>query len=174
MRVAIIGNSGSGKSSLAQAIARETDCRVLDLDTVAWEPQGDCMLRPVEEALAAVRDFCGLTNDWIIEGCYANLVAATFPLQPKLIFLNPGVQICSANCKTRPWEPHKFSSEQEQEANLAPLLAWVADYYTREGDMSLQAHRACFAGYGGDKREVTSMPSLSPLEPRLLEWLREA
>lgn len=172
MRIALLGNSGSGKSSLAQAIASTTGCRVLDLDTIAWEPQAELLLRPVEDAQTAVLDFCRREGDWIVEGCYTNLVAATFEFQPKLLFLNPGLQACSANCRARPWEPHKFPSEQDQAANLLPLLSWVAEYYTREGDLSLRAHLSCFAEYTGDKRELTSLPSLSPVDPQLLEWLR--
>lgn len=172
MRVAILGNSGSGKSSLARALALATNCRVLDLDTVAWEPQAAAVLRPAEEAQAAVREFCRLDDHWVVEGCYADLVAASFPFRPKVLFLNPGVQACSANCKTRPWEPHKFASAQEQASNLPPLLTWVAEYYTREGDLSLRAHRARFSGYPGEKRELTSLPSLSPPDHELLDWLR--
>lgn len=172
MRVAVIGNSGSGKSSLARAIASATGCRVLDLDTIAWEPQSSAVLRPVEQAQTAVRAFCLEEGAWIVEGCYANLVAAALELKPKLLFLNPGLQACLDHCRARPWEPHKFASAQEQEANLEPLLSWVAEYYTREGDLSLTAHKACFAGYTGPKLELNTAPSLSPLEPLLLEWLR--
>lgn len=172
MRVAILGNSGSGKSSLAQAIAQATGCRVLDLDTIAWEAGADAVLRPVEDAQADVRRFCRLESDWVIEGCYANLVAAALMFRPKLVFLNPGVDVCRANCRSRPWEPHKFASAQDQEANLQPLLAWLAEYDTREGDLSLHAHRACFDGYVGDKLELTSRPPLSPVDPELVAWLR--
>lgn len=172
MRIAILGNSGSGKSSLARALAAATGCRVLDLDTVAWEPQAEVQLRPVEEAQGDVWAFCQREGDWIVEGCYASLVTAALAFRPKLLFLNPGVEACLANCRARPWEPHKYASAQEQEANLAPLLAWVAEYDKREGDLSLRAHQACFAGYTGDKRELTALPSLSPVDPQLLEWLR--
>lgn len=145
---------------------------MLDLDTIAWEPQADAVLRPVGQAQAAVRNFCRGEGAWIVEGCYANLVAAAFEFEPKLLFLNPGLQACLEHCRARPWEPHKFASAQEQKANLAPLLSWVAGYYTREGDLSLKAHNYCFAGYTGPKRELISVPSLSPMEPELLEWLR--
>jgi adenylate kinase family enzyme len=172
MRVTILGNSGSGKSSLARALVGATGCRVLDLDAVAWEPRSEAVLRPVEDAQAAVLDFCRHEGDWVVEGCYANLVATTLVFKPKLLFLNPGLQACLANCRARPWEPHKFASAQEQQANLQPLLSWVADYYTREGDLSLRAHSDCFAQYTGPKLELKALPSLSPFEPSLLQWLR--
>lgn len=172
MRVAILGNAGSGKSSLSLALARVANLRVLDLDTVAWEPSADAVLRPVGLAKAAVRAFCLQHSSWVVEGCYANLVSATFEFEPKLAFLNPGVEACVANCRSRLWEPHKYSSPDEQEANLRPLLSWVSQYYTRDGDLSLQGHRACFVNYRGPKRELLSLPGLEPLEEDFLHWLR--
>jgi adenylate kinase family enzyme len=172
MLIAVLGNSGSGKSSLALAISEVTGSSVLDLDTVAWEPQRGAVLRPIEDAQESVRDFCRCSDNWIVEGCYASLVSAALEFQPKLIFLNPGLEACLANCKARPWEPHKFPSPPEQEANLLPLLAWVAEYYTREGDLSLRGHLDCFAMYAGAKLELRSVPSLAPVDSKLLEWLR--
>lgn len=172
MRIALLGNSGSGKSSLARAFAGATGWPVLDLDMVAWEPQRDAVPRSPESARAAVRDFCSNRLDWVVEGCYANLIDAALRFQPTLLFLNPGLEVCLANCKSRPWEPHKFASPEDQDAHLTALLAWVADYYTRDGDLSLRGHRACFAGYAGPKRELHVPPDLSSLDSELFEWLR--
>ena len=38
MRIAILGNSGSGKSTVARSLAARSGAVLLDLDTVAWEP----------------------------------------------------------------------------------------------------------------------------------------
>jgi adenylate kinase family enzyme len=38
MRLALLGNSGSGKSTRARWAAGRAGARHLDLDTVAWEP----------------------------------------------------------------------------------------------------------------------------------------
>lgn len=172
MRVAILGNSGSGKSSLSMALARVTNLQVLDLDTVAWEPNAEAVLRPLEMARSEVRAFCLQHSGWIVEGCYANLVSAALEFEPKLVFLDPGADVCLANCRSRPWEPHKYSSPEEQQANLRPLLSWVSEYYTREGDLSLQGHRACFANYTGPKKELLSVPALEPVDAALLQWLQ--
>lgn len=129
------------------------------------------MLRPAVDAQAEVREFCCGQDRWIVEGCYAELIAAALESNPKLLFLNPGLQVCLENCRTRPWEPHKYPSIQEQNANLMSLLSWVAEYYTRTGDLSLRGHIDCFALYLGVKRELTAVPSLAPLDPELLSWL---
>lgn len=35
------------------------------------------------------------------------------------------------------------------------LLSWVSAYYSRDGEMSLAGHRACFDAYPGAKEELT-------------------
>ncbi|MDO8905493.1 hypothetical protein [Hydrogenophaga sp.] len=172
MRLAILGNAGSGKSTLAAALAAAEDLPCLDLDTVAWEPDQPAVPRDESLALADVHTFCGGSDRWVVEGCYATLITAALAHTPRLLFLNPGLEVCLANCRARPWEPHKYASQQAQDANLPSLLSWVAEYHTRSGPMSLAAHQACFASYAGPKRELRSLPSAPDLDADLLSWLR--
>ena len=167
-RIAALGNSGSGKSTLAGLLARQIPAPLLDLDTVAWEPGKVAVARDSAEAVADVTAFCRGTERWIIEGCYADLVTATLQFSPLLLFLNPGEAQCIANCQARPWEQHKYASREEQDSKLQYLLGWVREYYTRDGVMSLKAHRACFDGYTGPKRELTSQPGLGVTLAELL------
>ncbi len=160
MKVAIIGNSGSGKSTLAQTIAHERRWPVLDLDTVAWEPQKLAVPRAEADAQADVEAFCAAHGDWIVEGCYAELIAISLRHSPLLVFLDTGMEQCLENCRRRPWEAHKFQSEAEQDERLAFLLSWVREYYIRDGSLSLRAHEALFEGYLGPKRRLTA-PLLS-------------
>lgn len=172
MRVALLGNSGSGKSTLAAWLAEAGSLAVLDLDSVAWEPGQHAVARPSALAEADVCRFCTTHARWVVEGCYGDLIEATFRFQPLLIFLNPGLESCIAHCLNRPWEPHKYPSREEQDANLEFLLSWVAEYYTRDGPMSLTAHQAVFARYPGRKVELKRVPRLSPPEAEVLAWLR--
>ena len=155
MRIAIFGNSGSGKSTLAHAFADNYGLRALDLDTVAWEPRKIAVPRWQETAIRDVTRFCNTHTDWVVEGCYDRLIAATLPHAPLLLFVEPGVEACLSNCRSRPWEPHKYASKHEQDVKLEFLLAWVAKYYTRQGDLSLAAHRSLFDAYRGPKRKLT-------------------
>jgi adenylate kinase family enzyme len=172
MRIAILGNSGSGKSTLASWLARTADLRVLDLDAVAWEPGQPAVPRPADRAAADVEAFCRADARWVVEGCYADLIAVTLSFDPLLVFLNPGLEGCTANCRSRPWEPEKYASREAQDAHLAFLLSWVADYYTREGPMSLRAHRTLFDAVAGRKVELQRVPELSPPEPAVLALVR--
>lgn len=154
MRIAIVGNSGSGKSTLAQAIARECAWPQLDLDTVAWEPQKIAVPRDSTDAEADVERFCIGHSDWIVEGCYSELISVSLRHTPLLVFLDPGSDRCLANCRERPWEPRKFRSKSEQDRKLAFLLNWVREYYTRDGPMSRDAHEALFQAYDGPKKRL--------------------
>lgn len=155
MRIAIIGNSGSGKSTLAKRFAAPT----LDLDTVYWERGKIAVQRNAEEAAGEVRAFCRANEDWVIEGCYASLIEVALEFAPELILLDPGVDACIRHCEARPWEPHKYATKEEQDRHLAFLLDWVRGYYTRDGEMSLQAHLALFATYTGPKRRIVELSS---------------
>lgn len=169
-----MGNSGSGKSTLARALALRKTAAILDLDRVFWQPNVP-VERPSAERIAAVEQFCRTKDSWIIEGCYSDLIAASFPWNPELIFLDPGPETCLANCRSRPFEPHKFRSPEEQAEHLAYLLNWVQDYYTRDGIMSHQAHQILFASYAGPKRLINrqgaspeadfALPSITRLPP---------
>lgn len=172
MRVAILGNSGSGKSTVARWLAARTGAALLDLDTVAWEPDQTAVPRATEAAKSDVRAFCNSHERWVVEGCYAGLIAVALESSPLLLFMSPGESQCLANCRSRPWEAHKYASRAEQDEHLAFLLGWVKEYYSRTGDMSLAGHRECFEGYAGTRIEVTEQPVLDPPAPEVLAWLR--
>jgi adenylate kinase family enzyme len=171
MRLAILGNSGSGKSTLARWASERTGAPCLDLDTIAWEQGQAAVPRDRGLARADVADFCRTHPHWVIEGCYASLVAAALPFGPRLVWLNPGEAQCLANCRARPWEPHKYPAREEQDERLDVLLAWVSAYYTRDGDMSLAAHRALFEAFDGPKVELLRTPPLDEPPPDLQRWL---
>ena len=159
MRVAILGNSGSGKSTLAHTMALKTGAAVLDLDTIYWNPSYVAVKRGDRDVFDDLDRFCNL-EQWITEGCYGNLIERTLHWRPELIFLNPGEAACLANCRKRPWEPHKYASKDEQDMKLELLLAWVSEYYVRTDDMSLKRHRELFDAYQGPKREITTLENL--------------
>jgi adenylate kinase family enzyme len=164
MRIVILGNAGSGKSTLAKSLARTQGMPLLDLDTLVWEPDRVAVVRPDELVLADLAQFCRECDDWVIDGCYGDLVAAVLPHSPLLIFLEPGEAVCVANCRARPWEPHKYRTQQEQDEHLEHLLGWVRSYYGLDGAMSLSGHRAVFEGYAGPKRMVTQLAELEIMQ----------
>ena len=131
-RILITGNSGSGKSTMAAQVAAEYGLPHLDLDTLAWE--SPAVRRPLDDSVAAIRAFLDRNPQWVIEGCYTGLLEAVLPHATELRFLNPGVEACVRNCRSRPWEPHKYPSVEAQNQNLEMLIRWVREYETRDDE----------------------------------------
>lgn len=129
----------------------------LSLDEIAWE-QG-AVRKPLNESLSLLQQFMDSSAEWIIEGCYSDLLAAALPLCTELRFLNPGVAVCVAHCHERPWEPEKFASPEEQHKLLDQLVQWVSDYETREDEYGLKRHRQLFDNFQGPKKEYTRLAS---------------
>lgn len=171
MRVAIIGNSGSGKSTLARQLSAGYALTMLDLDTVAWEPGKIAVARNPADAVAELRAFCESTEHWVIEGCYAGLICVALQYSPGLLFLEPGLETCLSNCRGRPWEPHKYRSEEEQNEKLEFLLTWVREYYSRQDDTSLVTHQALFDDYQGPKWKLNSQFEQSLIDELVLNLL---
>jgi len=152
-RIVIYGNSGSGKTTMARTIMGEDDLPVLSLDDIAW---GEIAVRePLDKSVAAMRAFIDAHDEWIIEGCYGDLVEAALPHCSELVFINPGVERCVEHCRARPWEPDKYPSQAEQDKYLAFLIDWVKQYPTRDDEFGLARHRAIFDAFEGPKRECT-------------------
>ena len=157
MRIVIFGNSGAGKSTYARRLATEAGIAHLDLDTLAWLPTTPPRRGPFAESAAQIDAFMETHDAWAIEGCYSDLLAVAAARCTRMVFLNPGVEACIANCRARPWEPHKYATKEAQDANLELLVAWVRAYATRDDELSLRSHRALYDGFAGDKVELTAL-----------------
>lgn len=153
MKVLVFGNSGSGKSTYARALAAGDSLAHLDLDSIVWEPGKIAVQRSTESVIADLRSFMNSHAAWVIEGCYGELIRAASGHCTLMVFLNPGVEACLANNATRPWEPHKYASPGDQDAMLSKLQEWVAGYYLRDDEWSYQTHRGIFDAFTGAKVE---------------------
>ena len=151
MKIILMGNAGAGKSTLAKKLIGGNLVPRLSLDTVAFA--GSAKRRPLADSIADVQAFIGKNASWIIEGCYTDIIQSVLSECDELIFLNPGSDVCIAHCRARPWEPEKFSSKEDQDANLENLIGWVAEYDTRKDEYGLESHRALFDTFRGNKRE---------------------
>jgi len=154
--IVIFGNSGAGKSTLAKRLADSHQLAHLDLDTIAWLPKSPPQRMSLDQSSVTINEFVKGHKNWVIEGCYSDLLSIVLPYASEIIFLNLPIADCISNAKARPWEPHKYASKAEQDANLAMLIDWIAQYTERQDTFSYHAHRALFDEFVGDKKEITS------------------
>ena len=167
-RIVVFGNSGSGKTTLARVLTSQYGLAHLDLDSLAWDSSGVQLQtmtlddwvafvprrRSLTESASTIRDFIHEHSEWVIEGCYGDLLEQVLPYASEVRFLNPGVEACIANCRARPWEPEKYPSKEAQDQKLDFLLDWVREYESRADEYSLARHRELFEGFRGPKVEL--------------------
>jgi adenylate kinase family enzyme len=160
MRTILLGNAGAGKSTMASRLIGNKDVPRLPLDEIAWAVGPPTPTRmPLTESLRLLHEFINSNEHWVMEGCYGDLVEAALPHCTELRFLNPGVETCVAHCLSRPWEPSRFPSAEEQNAMLQTLVAWVREYETRDDEYGLKQHRFIYDHFCGVKREYRSVAS---------------
>lgn len=161
MRYLIVGNSGSGKSTLAMRLAARDRLAHLDLDTLAWLP--GAKRRPFDDSARDIRAFLDANTDWVIEGCYARLIACVPAEGVTLVLLDIDIEECVENARQRPWEPHKYEAKDVQDARLEALIAWIRGYEKRTDELSRTAHRALFDAFPGAKIELRSREAIDEL-----------
>ncbi len=153
--ILILGNSSSGKTTLAKDLSKAHDFTHLDLDSLAWEPSTPPERKPLSESALEITKFIDSNSNWIIEGCYIDLLELAAPYSNEVIFMNLSVEACISNAKSRSWEPHKYSSKEAQDANLEMLINWIIQYTERQDTFSETTHKRFYNEYLGKKSMVT-------------------
>ncbi|MCW8092534.1 AAA family ATPase [Alteromonas sp. ASW11-130] len=154
-KVLIFGNSGSGKSTLAKQLAVKKNLAHFDLDQVAWLPKTPPTRMPLIDSMEKIGNFLKKNEDWVVEGCYSDLLSQIALHCDEMIYLNLSIQQCVENARKRPWEPHKYGSKQAQDANLPMLIDWIKQYETRTDTFSKHSHLLLYRNYVGNKKMLT-------------------
>ena len=157
-RIIIYGNSGSGKTTLARQLELQYGLDVLDLDDIAWESDWG-QRRSFQASIAELRQFIDSHDDWIIEGCYGDLIDAALKDCTDLRFLNPGIEPCLANCRKRHCDWKKYKRAEDERSPLEELIPWVRNYDQRNDEFSLASHYAIFDKFAGQKTEYNELPT---------------
>jgi len=149
LRTLIVGNSGSGKSWLAERIANRLGSLSVDLDSIHWRPGGYNVPRERNEALQLLRD-AAKADRWIIEGIYGSLVNEIRNDSTALIWLCLDEAECVENIR------HRGIRRGGDAVSFAALLDWASTYRSRQGPSSYIGHQKLFDEYRGDKRVLRS------------------
>ncbi len=152
----IFGNSGSGKSTLAKKIGTQTNAAHLDLDSIAWQATSPPTRKPIAESNMLINNFTNINDNWVVEGCYSDLLSLVMDKAGEIIFLNLSVEDCIKNAKSRSWEPHKYESKEAQDSNLEMLIEWITQYPDREDCFSQKEHAKLFHSFSGKKQMQTT------------------
>jgi adenylate kinase family enzyme len=152
-KIIVFGNSGSGKSTLAKHLAIKDGLAHLDLDTIAWQAVTPPERLSISASKQAIDSFLTQHQNWIIEGCYTDLLELVTYCATQMIFLNLPIDACIDNAKNRPWEPHKYASKSAQDANVDMLINWISQYDKRKDTFSKIAHKKLFEAFKGEKVE---------------------
>ncbi len=141
---------------MAMRLAREKGLAHLDLDTIAWTSSSPPQRRSLDESRECIQAFICANTNWVIEGCYSDLLEMALSDASEIIFLNLPVEACIKNAEARPWEPHKYASKNAQDANLPMLIDWIKQYDNRKDTFSREAHEKLFQRFSGRKIMLTS------------------
>jgi len=149
LKTVIVGNSGSGKSWLAEQLAKITGTSAVDLDSIHWMPDGYGTRRDADIAKEMVRDRAS-TDRWIIEGVYGWLAQEALPSATAFIWLDLPEAECIENIRKRGLR------RGGNEASFEALLVWAGEYRIRENANSYTRHAQLFESYRGTKLRLQS------------------
>jgi hypothetical protein len=156
-RTLIIGNSGAGKSWLAERLARHLQAPWVELDRLHWLSDEHSLPRPRAEALAMAR-IAADEERWVIEGVYGWMVNEIIHRVTTLIWLCVEEEDCVANLRQR---------ETRDDERLMAMLEWAGSYRTRDGSSGFAAHRRLFEGFAGARIQLRGQADITDFVSRL-------
>ena len=140
MRTVIIGNSGSGRTWLAQKLATD-DTEIIHLDDLFWLPGGYDRKRSKEEInLLIVQS--KRREKWISEGVFGELAEQYFDVAATLIWLDMPWTLCQTRLNQRGSVSKQYLEREQSEEGLRRLLEWASQYYDRTDLKSYSGHQS--------------------------------
>jgi adenylate kinase family enzyme len=145
-RIVIIGNSGSGKSVLARALAGLFELPVISLDSIFWLPGGFSQKRAPEERNRMIVD-ARSKPAWIVEGVFGDLAEQFLDHADLLIWLDLPWEVCRSGLVERGSESSRQNNPVQAEVSFRALLVWSSEYWTRTDMRSFLGHERLFSSF---------------------------
>lgn len=124
-RIAIVGTSCAGKSTLARELSERTGAPHVNLDELFWGPNWTA--RPAEEFARSVEQ-ATLAENWIVDGNYAATRALVLQRATAAIWLDlPLRTLWSRAVRRTFWR--LVTREQLFNGNREPLLGFLHSYW---------------------------------------------
>ncbi len=135
MKIRILGNSGSGKTTVAKILGQHFNIPVLHMDSIAFVPNSDFVLREKDDMRADISTFVTANNTWVIEGNYTSTISEVFNVPDVIIFIDLPIDQSIYNYKQR-HEEFKGRSRPEHpgliETDSQEMIDWITSYPTRK------------------------------------------
>ena len=149
LRILIIGNSGSGKSSLAERLGALFHAPIFDLDLIHWKDNGFGAKQDEDAARQKVADLAA-TERWVIEGMYGWLTEVAIRRATSLIWLDISWDVCREGLLARGLRRGGSATD------FADLLKWAGAYWDRQTSTSFKGHQRLFGAFSAAKLRVPS------------------
>src|SRR5262249_15638119 len=131
LRTLVIGNSGSGKSRLAEGLGALIHAPVFDLDLIHWKDNGFGAKQDEDAARQKVANLAA-TEHWVIEGVYGWLAGVAGSRATALIWLDLPWEVCRDGLLAR------GQRRGGTEAAFSELLKWAEAYWDRQTPTSFE------------------------------------
>jgi len=155
-RLLIIGNSGSGKTTVARAISNRHHHPFIGLDQIHWEEGGFARKRDEQAARRLTRE-AATADRWVMEGVYGWLAEEAMRRAQALLWLDLPWAECRAGLLDR-------KADQPFDTDM---MLWAEQYWTRDTSSSWAGHRRIYDGFTGEKLRFRSRGDLSAFIARL-------
>lgn len=163
LRTVIMGNSGAGKSWLAERLSRHLAIPAIDLDEIYWEPGGYKTARDRSLSAGMVRE-ASKADRWVIEGVYGRLAREALPNATALVWLDIDERECVANLQQR------GIRGGGDEASFAALVKWAGAYRLRDHANSFAGHQRIVSGFVGPKIVLQSRSDIREFLTRVITY----
>ncbi len=139
MKIRIIGNSGSGKTTIGKKLSEYFTIPVLHMDNIAFVPNSDFELREKELIQGDISTFVTVNDRWIIEGNYTTIISEVYNIPDLIIFIDLPVEQSLYNFekrhqeflgRSRPELPNLIETDKEG------MVDWINSYPQRRVELT--------------------------------------